>query len=579
MPRIAVLDKSKCINGKGCSFICGSACPVNRTGKECIVLSENKPLINEELCIGCNICVIKCPAECIDIINLPEELKEPIHRFGENGFALYRIPIPKPGNVIGILGRNGIGKTTAINILAGNLMPNLGREASYDEIIQFFKGTEAQKYFKDLKDNKIKVAYKPQKVDDIPKVFKGKVMDLLKKVDEKNMLKEVAEELEIDKILNNNISTLSGGELQRVAIAATVLKDANVYYFDEPTSYLDIKQRLNVARFIRNLIDSKTTILVVEHDLIILDYLTDLIHLMYGRAASYGIVSHPLASKNGINSYIEGYLKSENIRFRDKTIKFFARAPAKTKAAKVLTTWPGFSKTLDSFKLKADEGSINEKDVIGVLGPNAIGKTTFVKVMAGILNPDERKIDLKLNVSYKPQYLESESSALVSMVLAKAVQKYKIELRNLELESLLHKKMNELSGGELQRVSIALCLSEDADLYLLDEPSAFLDVEQRLNVSKAINDIMQLKEKSALVVDHDILFVDYLSNKLLVFEGEPAVKGFAHKPETMEIGMNKLLKDLAITVRRDKETNRPRINKPGSVKDAEQKRSGKYYYS
>ncbi len=582
MPRIAVIEKEKCINGKGCSFICGNVCPVNRSGKECITLGQdNKPVINEELCIGCGICPKRCPAGCISIINLPSELEQPIHRYGKNGFSLYNLPIPIFGKVVGILGRNGIGKSTALKILAGQIMPNFGgeKEASYDELIDFFKGSEAQLFFEKVNKGEIKISFKPQQVDLIAKTQKGKVRDLLKKVDEKNKLDEIAKELEIDKILDNNIENVSGGELQRIAIAACVLRDANLYIFDEPSSYLDIKQRIKVSKFIRGLANESTAVVVVEHDLIILDYMTDLIHIMYGKEGCYGVVSGVKATKAGINVYLEGYLKQENIRFRDKAISFPPKPPVIERVGEELVSWKGIEKDLDSFVLKAREGSVFKKEIIGVLGENGIGKTTFVKILAGILKADKGELNKKIKVSYKPQYIVAESDALVREILKDSVEKYITELiKPLEISKLLDKQLNQLSGGELQRVAIAACLSRDADLYLLDEPSAYLDVEQRLAVSKIIRELMENWGKTALVVDHDLLFVDHLSQKLMVFEGEPAKAGNALGPFSMEEGMNLFLKDLELSMRRDKESNRPRINKPGSQMDRKQKEEGKLYY-
>ncbi len=250
MVRIAVVDKERCHPMECGNYLCVRVCPVNRNGVECIVEdTDTKIKIIEETCIGCNICVVKCPFDAISIINLPEELKEaPIHRYGENSFALYRLPIPMFGKVVGILGKNGIGKSTAIKILAGVLKPNFGgkQEVSYDELIRHFKGTEAQNFFEKVKREEIKVSYKPQQVDLIPKHFDGKVIDLLKKADEKNAIQKIVDLLSLGEILDRDVKQISGGELQRVAIAATVLKKANLYIFDEPSSFLDIKQRIKV---------------------------------------------------------------------------------------------------------------------------------------------------------------------------------------------------------------------------------------------------------------------------------------------------------------------------------------------
>jgi len=586
MARLAIIDKNRCKNHTACPFICAGVCPVNRAGKECITEDENgKAAINEDLCIGCGICPRQCPFQAIKIINLPEELKqEPIHRYGKNAFELFSLPIPIFGKVIGVLGVNGIGKTTAIKILAGVLKPNLGNweseGAGYDKLIEYFKGTEAQIFFEKVRDGKIKISYKLQAIDLIPKAHKGKVRTLLQRVDEKNQLNTIAKKLEIEKILDTNVDKISGGELQRVAIAATVLKKANFYVFDEPTSHLDIKQRIKISQFIKSLADEKTAVMIVEHDLIILDYMTDLVHIMYGKEGAYGIVSNPRTTRTGINTYLTGYLKEENMRFRDHEIKFSV-SPARKKEHPIkIVSWKELHKKLGAFNLSAQEGAVHKNEVIGVLGENGIGKTSFVNILTNEIKPDKGRVEEKIKISYKPQYIDTTSHELVATVLKDVLTKYSTQIaKPLNLQPLLIKKINELSGGEMQRVAIAICLGREADLYLLDEPSAYLDVEQRLQISKVIKDFVEEKGASALVVDHDLLFLDYLSQRLMVFEGTPAEKGEGKGPFDMKTGMSMFLKSLEITLRRDPESLRPRINKLGSVKDREQKAKGQYYYT
>ena len=583
MPRIAIVHKEKC-NPQGCGgYLCIRLCPVNRGGKDCIVIDTDKKVrIDEKLCTGCGICPNRCPFGAIDIINLPEQLERPIHRYGRNGFHLYNLPVPMFGKVVGILGVNGIGKSTAIKILAGVLKPNLGadKDVDFDALIEYFKGSEAQIFFEKLKRGEIKISYKPQQVDILPKSAKGKVVDLLKKVDEKKQLTSIVDLLDLKNVLNTDISQISGGELQRVAIAATVLKKANVYIFDEPTSFLDIKQRINIAEFIKNLADENTAVMVVEHDLLVIDTMSDLIHLMYGKSGSYGVVSFAKNARVGINTYLDGYIRDENMRFRDHEIKFSPRPPAKIQKTAVLTSWNDLKKKLGSFLLEAKEGTLHRALTVGVLGENGIGKTTFVKMLAKVLQSDSGEITKQVRVSYKPQHFSTDSEELVMSVLHDAVQNYEIQLiRPLQLKELLLKPMNTLSGGELQRVSIAHCLSQPADLYLLDEPSAYLDVEQRLIVSKVLRDVAEQRACTMLVVDHDLLFVDYLAENLLVFEGVPAKHGCVTGPFSMEDGMNHFLSHLKITMRRDKESLRPKINKQDSRLDREQKEKGKLYYS
>lgn len=580
--RIAVVDNSKLKDMEKKKHI-QSLCPINRKGEDCIYFEDSKLLIDESLCIGCGICSNTAP-EAIHIINLPEELnKEPIHRYSENGFELFSLPTPIFGKVVGILGRNGIGKSTAIKVLAGVLKPNLGeigKDVSYKDMIEYFKGTETQTFFEKLRDGEIVLSYKPQQVELIPKAEKGKtVKQLLEKVDETGNIKEIAEILDIKNIMENNIENVSGGELQRVAIAATVLKKANLYIFDEPTSYLDIKQRIKISKFIRSLAGPETSVIVVEHDLIILDYITDLVHIMYGKEDCYGIVSTPKVTKVAINSYLSGFLKEENMRFRDHEIKFNKMVHKAKKSKDLVTSWNKIGKKLGKFELESTEGSIFKEEIVGILGENGIGKTSFIKILAEEIKPDKGEIENKVKVSYKPQYLKSDSEDIVMVLLMDVIKKYTKQIIDpLNIKPLYEKKLNELSGGELQRVSIAYCLGQEADLFLLDEPSAYLDVEQRLIVSKIINDIMLKSAKTAMVVDHDILFIDYMSDRLLVFDGKPALEGISKGPYEMEEGMNGFLKDLKITFRRDDESNRPRVNKEDSVKDREQKSKGKYYY-
>lgn len=561
-------------------------CPMNRQGLECITIdpADQKIRINPELTSdACSICQNCCPFGAISIINLPEELtKQPVHQYGENGFHLYNLPTPVFGQVIGILGRNGIGKSTAIKILAGVMKPNLGKEkeAGLNELLAYFKGTESQLFFEKLAKGEIKVSYKPQHIDQIQKSGKGKVRDLLKKVDETGKMDDVVKALDLGQVLDNDLATISGGEMQRVAIAATVLKKAQLYVFDEPTSYLDIRQRIRVAKFIKELATPETAVLVVEHDLVILDYMTDLIHIVFGDEGVYGIVSLPKPARNGINAYLEGFLKEQNLRFRESAITFFARPPGSRKSVQKLTNWPEMRKKLDKFSLSVQPGGVHSRSVVGVLGENGIGKTTFVKMLANVLKPDQGSVDTPVKVAYKPQYLEAGSDELVSIALQEAIGKYEVALiRPLDLKRLLLKPMNTLSGGELQRVAIAHCLSQDAELFLLDEPSAYLDVEQRLAVAKTIKELAEQRNISVLVVDHDLVFLDYLADELMVFTGTPARSGTAQGPFVMEEGMNAFLREIDLTLRRDEESKRPRINKPGSRLDREQKESGKLYYS
>jgi ATP-binding cassette subfamily E protein 1 len=584
--RIAIIHRERCHPQECGDYLCIKLCPVNRSGADCIIPNElnQKAQIDEFLCTGCSICSNRCPFKAIDIINLPETLnRSPVHRYGENLFELYSLPTPVFGQVTGILGRNGIGKSTALKIMSGLLKPNLGNwkdPPEFKEVINYFKGSETQRFLEKLQKNEIKLSYKPQQVDQIPRQFSGTVRELLSKIDETSSLQKISQDLQLTNFLDTDIKNISGGELQRVAIAASTLKRSNIFFFDEPTSYLDIKQRVNASHFIRSLSKEDTSVLVVEHDLIILDYLTDLLNIMYGYEGGFGIVSSIKSSREGINAFLDGYLKEENVRFRQNPIKFEATQDRSGSSRIELVSWASLKKDLGKFHLSAEDGRLYRNEVVGVLGENGIGKTTFVKILAGLIPIDQGKISTNLKVSYKPQYLESDSSITVEEFLQEAINRYTYQLiKPLDLEILFGQKLSELSGGQLQRVSIARCLSQDAQLFLLDEPSAYLDVEQRLLVSKMIKQVKEERNLTVMVVDHDLMFLDNISDRLAVFTGVPAKEGLLRGPFKMEEGMNLFLKELDITLRRDLNSHRPRINKLGSVKDREQKESGKMYYT
>jgi ATP-binding cassette subfamily E protein 1 len=587
--RIAVVLKDRC-QPKKCNLECIKYCPLVRTGVEVVKLGEKgKPDISEELCVGCGICIHKCPFEAIKIIGLPDELEgEIVHQYSKNGFRLYRLPVPKSGMVTGILGPNGIGKSTSIGLLSGSEIPNLGlyeNPPTREEVLDHFSGTELHDYLERVFAGDVRTSLKPQYVDKLPSVHNGNVRELLERIEERMTVEQVAGLLDLEEAVDRELGKLSGGELQRVALAASIMKDAEVYFFDEPSSYLDIYQRMKVARLIKKLSEEKQ-VMVIEHDLAILDFLADNTYLVYGSEGAFGVFAHPRQVRTAINAYLDGYLREENIRFRDNKIEFHTHPPKSEWDTATLIEFGNIGVEFPNFSLMVDPGEIKIGESVGVVGPNAIGKTTFVKVLAGVLEPSIGTLESGIRVSYKPQYITPDFDGTVRDLFHCYVKEFfdsgffQTEVEHpLSLKHLLEKNVTTLSGGELQRVAIALCLARDADLYLLDEPSAYLDSSQRMNTAKTIRRVMEKRGRSALVVDHDTYFLDMVSDSMMVFSGNPGKGGVGRGPFDMRTGMNMFLKEVDVTFRRDNDTQRPRINKPDSRLDKEQKSKGEYYYS
>jgi ATP-binding cassette subfamily E protein 1 len=610
--RIAIIDPDRCKPAM-CKKECINVCPPQLNGKQVIQLVDIEDIgtvqlnlhkivnkkkiakIIESMCIGCNACVKKCPFDAIKIVNLPVENKaEIVHRYGFNGFRLYKLPILKTNSVIGIIGSNGVGKTTIVNILCGLIVPNFESTQPFDikTICTKFRGTVLHEYLKNLYSNKFKISIKSQKIKgwaqpiSVQQWFDSQAV---------NLTSNIIDELELNNLMGNNMSTLSGGELQRVLCACTLCSDSNVYIFDEPSNYLDIKQRLTVTKLIRKLSGLNKYVIVIEHDLSMLDYMADEIFIIYGKPGAFGIVSNPLTTLEAINIYLDGYIPNENIRFRNEEFNL--------KPTQELENFEQLNSTTNKIKYSADiieysgfkliipDGIIDLSNSLNViLGPNGYGKTTFIKYLARSLN---------LNVSYKEQTLEIEkykdkvtneyptvNELFYKYIMGSYVDSRFVSeiIKPLDIDDIKTRKINELSGGELQKILVILCLGKPASIYLIDEPSANLDIEKRLTMIKVIKRFIINNNKCGFIIEHDIMmavsFAQEVTSKIILIEqvDQTKISKTCKVSNYMNFstGINNFLENLDITMRISGH-NRPRINKIGSQLDQEQKESKNYY--
>lgn len=550
--------------------------PLNRSGGEGFHVDKNGKLKIEEQKVMKSHRIIqdKIPNDSINIVELPSESGELIHQYGENGFRIYNLPKPVEGEIIGLLGRNGIGKTTALRILSGETIPNMGlheEDLSIDDVVDQVTESILVEHLREAHKSDISVSRKPQIASEYS--IDKKVSEVLDVED------SMSEDLSVNQLLDKKLSSLSGGELQRVLVLNALSNESDVYIFDEPSSFLDVRQRVDASDVISENVGDESTTFVVDHDLTFLESLCDTVHILYGDTNNYGVVSNPVSTRNGINDYVRGYVSSDDVKIRDTQFEFDIRSSEDKQLESSRVSYPDFKVNIGDFNLSVSEGDIKQSQVVGILGENGLGKTTYAKALAGQL---DSTADFDFTVSYKPQYLEvnngeMSAQAYISQIPNINMSTMKDMKRKLDIDGLMEQDLGSLSGGELQKLSISICLSREADMYLLDEPSAYLDVETRNHVGQLLKTYSNKTGNPVLVIDHDIFLISTVSDNVVVFTGDSGNYGNATSVIGLEEGMNRFLSEMDVTLRKDRDTNRPKFNNRGSQLDRKQRSEGEYY--
>lgn len=533
-----------------------------------------------------------------------------------------------------MLGSNGIGKSTIVKIYADEIIPNFGnfdldndptipqtqkkkhitikyQDNEEKKVLEYFKGTETYNFFKDLYQKKIKVAIKKQSLKEEPS---QKVLDSIHSLLLSSDNQEIYYELDIEPLLKIPYDKLSGGQKQRLMIFLTMIQNVDLYIFDEPTNYLDITQRLKIGKLIRKFAEKDKMVLVVDHDITIMDYIADVIHILYGVAGAYGIVSSPISCAEAINQFFEGYLSNDNVRFRQESYSYQLNLDVNSledekkddnkdddnninegiiKQIKIIS-YPDIEIKFpeSKFTLNVPSGSFSESSSVNIiLGENDSGKTTFLKW----LSTNQNEI-----ISIKPQYPEEmfnnpkyqdlTTQELISELIPQTYGDMNFQtnvIRALDISGFDSTLLRDLSGGELQKLALIITLGKNAKYYLFDEPSASLDIEERVKVIKVIKRFLVHNQKIGFIVEHDIAMafslIKDVESHVIVFQiennlDEHEIKASSSLPLNGIDGLQMFLKTANITFRMGlySKFKRYRINRLGSSKDIEQKREGKY---
>ena len=489
----------------------------------------------------------------------------------------------KKGSRIGLLGRNGVGKTTLMKVIAGSVAPDGGERwvRSGVEITwleQSLPDADEQTVYDMVADglaeigallkeyHKLTVNYEKIKVDQLEKIQSQlEARDgwsISQKVD------SVITQLELP--ANKLMSELSGGWRKRVALARALVRQPECLLLDEPTNHLDIP---TIEWLESQLKEYQGALLLVTHDREFLQNVVNgIVELDRGNIYQFDgsferflrFREEQLAAEGTANKLFDKKLAEEEVWIRKGIKARRTRNEGRVRALQAMReTRKRRRESLGKAKFKANVSENSGKvvaeltnvshsfgnntiidnfsttilrgDRIGIVGGNGAGKTTLLKILLDKLSPDEGKVKLgtKMEIAYFDQlreHLDMEKN-LVDNVSdggdfieingkSKHVISYLSEF--LFTPDRIRTPAKALSGGEQNRAILAKVFSKPANVLVLDEPTNDLDIE----TLELLEDILIKFEGTILLVSHDRKFMDNVVTSLMVFEGDGKINEY-----------------------------------------------------
>ncbi|MFI3285174.1 MAG: ABC-F family ATP-binding cassette domain-containing protein [Rikenellaceae bacterium] len=484
------------------------------------------------------------------------------------------------GERVGLIARNGAGKSTLLNIIAGGEDYDSG-SVTFRNSIRVAYLVQAPTYDTRLtvleacltgESPVLKVIgeYERALLSANEKRINDSIaeMDLAQAWDYEAKIKQILSQLKINDF-DQNIGQLSGGQLKRVALANALIAEPDLLILDEPTNHLDLDVTLWLEGYLSK---SKLSLLMVTHDRYFLDRVCNrILEIDEKQIFSYkGNYSHYLEKREERKTSAAAQRESDENLFR-KELDWMRRQP-QARATKAQYRINSFYELEERLKRERAEGSVKIEmkgsyigkkifevenlskryddltilkdfsylfaryEKMGIVGENGVGKSTFLKMLMGEVEPDSGKIDIGTTVQFgyysQTGISFNEGDKVIDVVSAIAESIDLMDGRKMTASQLLQHFLFEpkrqydyvakLSGGERRRLYLCTVLMQNPNFLILDEPTNDLDIM----TLQVLEEYLQSFSGCVIVVSHDRYFMDKVADHLLIFEGEGRIKDF-----------------------------------------------------